>query len=67
MPKYKGVCKLTNNEETIWFNMVSAKTLLDHQNAIVGLMNDCSVRKKFGIDMCKDCNLYKNLPQTNAK
>ena len=64
MATYKGVCKLTNKEEVIWFDMISTRTLSNTNDVIVGRMTCCSVRKKFGIDMCKDCNIYKNLPQT---
>ena len=61
MATYEGICKLTNKKEKIWFDMIPVETQ-SQKSAIIGLMNDCSVRKKFGINLCKVCNLYKDLP-----
>lgn len=63
MATYEDICKLTNTKEKIWFDMIPIQSLDQGGcSAIVGLLNDCSVRKKFNIDLCEDCNLYKKLP-----
>ena len=60
MATYKGICKLTNKEEVIWVDVIQANTL-SQNNAIIGLMNNCSVAKRLKIDLCKNCNIYKDL------
>ena len=62
MATYKGICKLTNKEEIIWFDMIDEEILSNSNVVTIGLMNDCSAQKKFGIGICADCNLYKDLP-----
>ena len=61
MATYEGICKFTNKKEKIWFDMIPVDNL-SQSGAIVGLMNDCSGRKRLGIDLCKECNLYNDLP-----
>jgi hypothetical protein len=60
MATYEGICKLTNTKEKIWFDMIPVDNL-SQSDAIVGLMNDCSVRKILSIDLCEECNLYNDL------
>lgn len=63
MATYESICKLTNKKEKIWFDMIPVQNLSDKKSmAIVGLMNDCSVQKRCGIDLCNECNIYKELP-----
>lgn len=67
MATYKGICKLTNKKETIWFDMISKKTMSNPNAITIGLMNNCSVCKRLGINVCEDCNLYKDLQHTNTR
>ncbi len=60
MATYEGICKLTNTKEKIWFDMIPVDNL-SQSDVIVGLMNDCSVRKILSIDLCEECNLYNDL------
>ena len=63
MATYESVCKLTNKKEKIWFDMIPVQSLSDKSHgAIVGSMNDCSVHKRYGIGLCNECNIYKELP-----
>ena len=61
MDIYKGICKVTNKQETIWYNRISAKTFDNPNGTIIGIMSDCSVCKRLDIDMCENCNIYKQL------
>lgn len=60
MATYECICKLTNKKEKTWFDMIPVDNL-SQSDAIVGLMDDCSGRKIFSIDLCKGCNLYNDL------
>lgn len=62
MATYKGVCKETGNEETVWFEMIDVSTLANENKYEIGLMCGCSVQKKNGwLNVCSDCNIYDKL------
>ena len=59
MATHKGICKSTNKEEIIWFDMIPAPTQSNPNGATVGLMIKCSADNK----ICGECNIYKDLLQ----
>lgn len=62
MNTYTGKCDVSKENETIWVEMLNAGTPQHPNNAIVGLMIDCTYNKRTGAGLCKECNLYKDLP-----
>lgn len=59
----KGICSLTNKEETIWFDIIPVGTFDKPDDMTVGLMIGCSVCDEYNIDICRHCNIYEELPR----
>ena len=57
MATHKGICKLTNKEEIIYFDMISTPTQSNPNGVTVGLMIKCSANNK----VCDECNIHKDL------
>jgi hypothetical protein len=64
MATYESVCKLTNKKEKISFDVIPMKTFSNPSGLTVGLMKDCTVRKRTNCDLCKECNLYRDIQNT---
>ena len=62
MATYKGICKLTKKEETIWFDMIPTLTQSNPNGVAIGLMIKCSANNK----VCEECNIHKDLLQTTT-
>ena len=62
MATYKGICKLTKKEETIWFDMMPVPTQSNPNKAAVGLMIKCSANNK----VCGECNIHNDLLQATT-
>lgn len=62
MAAYESICNITKKKEAIWVEQIPVPTFDNPNGVILGLMLDCTVRQREGIELCDKCNIRKELP-----